>query len=242
MKISVWLAVFACAFVLAWGTPGRSRPITKRSQPSSGPSSTVASPRSAMKTMTSGSSRSTSSTPPTATTSRCGCATAGRSQRPARFWRSSRPPAKWASIPAITASRKSKSGSTPTTPRELAELELLLSRAFIDFGRDINRGRDPAEQRQLRKRHRGEGNRAADTDRRRRERPTASPNMSRRSTRRRANISAQAGAGRVSEIAAEGGWPTIPKGPALKPGKHRRARSDAPDKAADNWRSCRRRQ
>jgi L,D-transpeptidase YcbB len=26
------------------------------------------------------------------------------------------------------------------TPRELAELELLLSRAFIDFGRDINRG------------------------------------------------------------------------------------------------------
>lgn len=28
-----------------------------------------------------------------------------------------------------------------STPRELAELELLLSRAFIDFGRDINRGR-----------------------------------------------------------------------------------------------------
>ena len=28
-----------------------------------------------------------------------------------------------------------------TSPRELAELELLLSRAFIDFGRDINRGR-----------------------------------------------------------------------------------------------------
>ena len=29
---------------------------------------------------------------------------------------------------------------TAKTPRELAELELLLSRAFIDFGRDINRG------------------------------------------------------------------------------------------------------
>src|SRR5690242_16791653 len=27
-----------------------------------------------------------------------------------------------------------------TTPRELAELELMLTRSFIDFGRDINRG------------------------------------------------------------------------------------------------------
>lgn len=105
-----------------------------------------------------------------------------------------------------------------SSPRELAELELLLSRAFIDFGRDINRGRilptTASSENAIVAREIGpltliDGAEAADSiaafvatlepptgDYRRLKEALAS----------------------YRKLAAAGGWAEVPKGPALKPG------------------------
>ena len=103
-------------------------------------------------------------------------------------------------------------------PRELAELELLLSRAFIDFGRDINRGRilpsSASSENAIVAREIGaltliDGAEAADTIAGFIE--TIEP-----TTREYHRLKSALASYR--KIAAEGGWPTVPKGPALKPG------------------------
>jgi murein L,D-transpeptidase YcbB/YkuD len=104
------------------------------------------------------------------------------------------------------------------TPRELAELELLLSRAFIDFGRDINRGvvlpKEASSENAITAKELGaltliDGAENADyiADYVRTLEPQ-SPEYQR--------IKGALAAYR--EIAAQGGFPVIPKGPALKPG------------------------
>ena len=106
-----------------------------------------------------------------------------------------------------------------TTPRELAELELLLSRAFIDFGRDINRGvvlpNEASRENAITSKELGaltliDGAENADyiADYVRTLEPQ-SPEYQR----------IKGALASYRDIAAKGGFPVIPKGPALKPGK-----------------------
>jgi murein L,D-transpeptidase YcbB/YkuD len=105
------------------------------------------------------------------------------------------------------------------TPRELAELELLLSRAFIDFGRDINRGvvlpNEASRENAITSRELGaltliDGAENADyiADYARTLEPQTPEYQ-----RLKGALAA------YREIAKNGGFPIIPKGPALKPGK-----------------------
>jgi L,D-transpeptidase YcbB len=104
-------------------------------------------------------------------------------------------------------------------PRELAELELLLSRAFIDFGRDINRGvvlpNEASRENAITAKELGaltliDGAENADyiADYVRTLEPQ-SPEYQR----------IKGALATYRDIAAKGGFPVIPKGPALKPGK-----------------------
>ena len=106
-----------------------------------------------------------------------------------------------------------------TAPRELAELELLLSRAFIDFGRDINRGvilpNEASRENAITAKELGaltliDGAENADyiADYVRTLEPQ-SPEYQR----------IKGALATYRDIAAKGGFPVIPKGPALKPGK-----------------------
>ncbi len=107
---------------------------------------------------------------------------------------------------------------TVTTPRELAELELLLTRAFIDFGRDINRGvvlpNQASRENAITSKELGaltliDGAENADyiADYARTLEPQ-SPEYQR----------LKGALATYREIAKDGGFPVIPKGPALKPG------------------------
>lgn len=107
---------------------------------------------------------------------------------------------------------------TVTTPRELAELELLLTRAFIDFGRDINRGvvlpNEASRENAITSKELGaltliDGAENADyiADYVRTLEPQ-SPEYQR----------IKGALATYREIAKKGGFPVIPKGPALKPG------------------------
>lgn len=107
---------------------------------------------------------------------------------------------------------------TAKTPRELAELELLLSRAFIDFGRDINRGvvlpSDASRENSITSKELGalnliDGAENADyiADYVRTIEPQ-SPEYQR----------LKGALATYREIAKKGGFPVIPKGAALKPG------------------------
>ncbi len=108
--------------------------------------------------------------------------------------------------------------SDSKTPRQLAELELLLSRAFIDFGRDINRGRilpgTASSENAIVAREIGpltliDGAEAADSIAdfvKTLEPPTGD-------YRRLKDALAS-----YRKISADGGWPSIPKGSTLKPG------------------------
>ena len=104
------------------------------------------------------------------------------------------------------------------TPRELAELELLLSRAFIDFGRDINRGvvlpNEASRENAITSKELGalnliDGAENADyiADYVRTLEPQ-SPEYQR----------LKGALATYRDIAKKGGFPVIPKGPALKPG------------------------
>ena len=104
------------------------------------------------------------------------------------------------------------------TPRELAELELLLTRSFIDFGRDINRGvvlpKEASSENAITAREIGaltliDGAETADNiaDYVR----TLEPQSPEYQRLRGALATYRA-------IAAKGGFPVIAKGPALKPG------------------------
>ena len=104
------------------------------------------------------------------------------------------------------------------TPRELAELELLLSRAFIDFGRDINRGRilpsSATSENAIVAREIGaltliDGAEAADSI-------AAFVETIEPTTREYRRLKSALASYR--KMAAGGGWPIVPKGPALKPG------------------------
>lgn len=107
---------------------------------------------------------------------------------------------------------------TAKTPRELAELELLLSRAFIDFGRDINRGvvlpNEASRENAITSKELGalnliDGAENADyiADYVRTLEPQ-SPEYQR----------LKGALATYRDIAKKGGFPVIPKGPALKPG------------------------
>lgn len=107
---------------------------------------------------------------------------------------------------------------TVTTPRQLAELELLLTRAFIDFGRDINRGvvlpNEASRENAITSKELGaltliDGAENADyiADYVRSLEPQ-SPEYQR----------IKGALATYREIAKKGGFPAIPKGPALKPG------------------------
>jgi murein L,D-transpeptidase YcbB/YkuD len=105
-----------------------------------------------------------------------------------------------------------------TTPRELAELELLISRAFIDFGRDINRGRITPRRassenaiiaKEMQPLTLIDGAEEADSIEEFIE--TVEP-QAREYHRLKFALALYRG------IATQGGWPTVPKGPALKPG------------------------
>jgi murein L,D-transpeptidase YcbB/YkuD len=104
------------------------------------------------------------------------------------------------------------------SPRELAELELLLSRAFIDFGRDINRGvvlpNEASRENAITSKELGalsliDGAENADViaDYARTLEPQ-SPEYQR----------LKGALATYREIARKGGFPAIPKGAALKPG------------------------
>jgi murein L,D-transpeptidase YcbB/YkuD len=103
-------------------------------------------------------------------------------------------------------------------PRELAELELLLSRAFIDFGRDISRGRilpsSASSENAIVAREIGpliliDG--AENSDSIAEFVKTIEPDTP--EYRRLKSALAM-----YRRIATEGGWPTLKKGPVLKPG------------------------
>ncbi|WP_119272932.1 L,D-transpeptidase family protein [Taklimakanibacter deserti] len=107
---------------------------------------------------------------------------------------------------------------TAKTPRELAELELLLSRAFIDFGRDINRGvvlpNEASRANAIISKELGaltliDGAENADyiADYVRTLEPQT-PEYQR----------LKGALATYRDIAKKGGFPVIPKGPALKPG------------------------
>ncbi|MGE3833012.1 MAG: murein L,D-transpeptidase, partial [Parvibaculaceae bacterium] len=107
---------------------------------------------------------------------------------------------------------------TVTTPRELAELELLLTRAFIDFGRDVNRGvvqpNEASRENAITSKELGaltliDGAENADyiADYVRSLEPQ-SPEYQR----------LKGALATYRDIAKKGGFPVIPKGPALKPG------------------------
>jgi murein L,D-transpeptidase YcbB/YkuD len=109
---------------------------------------------------------------------------------------------------------------TVTTPRELAELELLLTRAFIDFGRDINRGvvlpnqvnrENVITAKELGPLSLIDGAENADyiADYVRTLEPQ-SPEYQR----------LKGALATYRDIAKKGGFPVIPKGSALKPGMH----------------------
>jgi murein L,D-transpeptidase YcbB/YkuD len=109
---------------------------------------------------------------------------------------------------------------TVKTPRELAELELVLTRAFIDFGRDINRGvvlpNQESRENVITAKELGaltliDGAENADyiADYVRTLEPQ-SPEYQR----------LKGALATYRDIAKKGGFPVIPKGPALKPGKH----------------------
>ena len=107
-----------------------------------------------------------------------------------------------------------------TTPRELAELELLLTRAFIDFGRDINRGvvlpNQESRENVITSKELGalnliDGAENADyiADYVRTLEPQ-SPEYQR----------LKGALATYRDIAQKGGFPVIPKGSTLKPGMH----------------------
>lgn len=106
------------------------------------------------------------------------------------------------------------------TPRELAELELLMSRAFIDFGRDISRGRvlptAASSENAIVAKEVGPltlidgAENADDIAVFVRSIEPQSPEYGRL---KRALADYRA-------IASKGGWSAVPKGPALKPGSH----------------------
>jgi murein L,D-transpeptidase YcbB/YkuD len=109
---------------------------------------------------------------------------------------------------------------TVTTPRELAELELLLTRAFIDFGRDVNRGvvlpNEASRENSITSKELGaltliDGAENADyiADYVRSLEPQ-SPEYQR----------LKGALATYRDIAKKGGFPVIPKGPALKPDAH----------------------
>jgi murein L,D-transpeptidase YcbB/YkuD len=105
-----------------------------------------------------------------------------------------------------------------TDPRGLAELEMVLTRAFIDFGRDINRGRvlpqSASKENAITAKEIGaltliDG--AENADDIAQFIKTLEPQ-----TQEYARL--KEALARYRDIEAKGGWPVIPKGPALKPG------------------------
>ncbi|MFO0990877.1 MAG: L,D-transpeptidase family protein [Hyphomicrobiales bacterium] len=104
-----------------------------------------------------------------------------------------------------------------TSPRELAELELLLSRAFIDFGRDINRGRvvpkTASAENAIMAKELGpltliDGAEVTES---------ISEYVSTLEPQTREYYRLKLALAQYREIEKKGGWPTIPKGPTLKP-------------------------
>jgi murein L,D-transpeptidase YcbB/YkuD len=103
------------------------------------------------------------------------------------------------------------------TPRELAELELLISRAFIDYGRDVNRGRitpkKASSENAIVAKEVGaliliDGAEMADD---------IAEFVETLEPRSREYARLKLALGVYRGIAVNGGWPTVPKGPALKP-------------------------
>ena len=218
MKHSVWLAVCACAFVLAWGTPGavaadnekvaaELRTIIDNGEPAIGNEDNDGRIVEVYVFYA-----------------------ADRDFKP--LWvRDSGPKAKSREVLAVFKAA-GEMGLNPgnyriaeiekrlqaKTPRELAELELLVSRAFIDFGRDINRGRilpsSATSENAIVAKEIGaltliDGAEAADSIAGFVE--TIEPAT--RDYRRLKSALAS-----YRKMADAGGWPTVPKGPAVKPG------------------------
>ena len=107
---------------------------------------------------------------------------------------------------------------TARDPRGLAELELLLTRAFIDFGRDINRGRILPQQA-------GTENAIVATELGALTLIDGAENadsiahyVATLEPQTEAYRDLKRGLVTYRGIAAKGGWPTIAKGPTLKPG------------------------
>jgi len=105
-----------------------------------------------------------------------------------------------------------------TAPRELAELELLLSRAFIDFGRDINRGRvvprTASAENAIVAKELGpltliDGAEVTDS---------ISEFVGTLEPQTREYYRLKFALAAYRDIEKKGGWPTVPKGAALKPG------------------------
>ena len=105
-----------------------------------------------------------------------------------------------------------------TSPHELAELELLLSRAFIDFGRDINRGRvvprSASAENAIVSKELGpltliDGAEVTES---------ISEFVGTLEPQTREYYRLKFALAGYRDLEAKGGWPTVPKGPALKPG------------------------
>ncbi len=104
-----------------------------------------------------------------------------------------------------------------TSPRELAELELLLSRAFIDFGRDINRGRvvpkTASAENAIMAKELGpltliDGAEVTES---------ISEYVSTLEPQTREYYRLKLALAEYRDIEKKGGWPAVPKGPTLKP-------------------------
>lgn len=104
-----------------------------------------------------------------------------------------------------------------TSPHELAELELLLSRAFIDFGRDINRGRvvpkTASAENAIMAKELGpltliDGAEVTDS---------ISEYVATLEPQTREYYRLKIALAEYRDLEKKGGWPTVPKGPALKP-------------------------
>jgi len=107
---------------------------------------------------------------------------------------------------------------TATSPHELAELELLLSRAFIDFGRDINRGRvvprSASAENAIVAKELGpltliDGAEVTES---------ISEFVGTLEPQTREYYRLKFALAEYRDLEAKGGWPMVPKGPALKPG------------------------
>ena len=106
-----------------------------------------------------------------------------------------------------------------TTPARACRARAACSAAPSSISAATSTGARRAEQRECRKRHHRQGARAAHPHRWRRSRRQHCRICRHTRTATTANIIASKSAlAAYREISAKGGWPTVPKGPALKPG------------------------